>query len=1000
MDRAMFETLSGLFSEPMLLVSGSGDVVHANHDAEEFLGARALEGSRLEDLVEDEPGAVCRLLAMFSRSKQGLPGALCFRTNGGEPARVQCIGAVVRPRSRRGPALVAIRLRRRQEAMAAFTALNERISHLNREIEERTRAEASLRDVQARLHLATMAARVGMWEQDVRTGRVAWSDELEAIFGLPPGSFVGTAEAFYERVHAEDRERLRQLVQEAQERGADFEMEYRFLRTDGEERWMLARGRAFADVQGQPERLAGVGIDITDRKRQELSLKQSQEWLDVTQRSANAGSWDWHPGRGMFWSAQFCRVCGVEPGSVVPSMEAWAALVHPDDRERVMANIRRALESRGALDVEFRILHPSKGERWLSALGRTSTGREGEGGAGSLRIAGIVIDVTRRKQAEMASRFLAEAGAELASSLDYETTLRTLAEMAVPRLADWCAVDILDGDGKIRRLAVTHVDPAKVKLAVELQKRWPTNPDARQGVAAVLRTRVPEIVPEITPEMLRQGAEDEEQFRVLMDLGLRSYICAPLVLHGHVLGALTFVSAESGRRYGEDELRIAMELASRAATAIENARLYAAAQSEIAERRRAEAELARQSSIVRTVAENAASCLFWMDAEHRPTYMNPAAERVTGFTLEELRGRSLHETLHYGRADGTPYPEDQCPLVLALSEGRPLRNVEEMLIRKDGTAFPVSMNISPIVQDGEVIGGVLEFRDTSEEKLAEEELRRRAEDLARSNAELQDFAYITSHDLKEPLRGISNVARFLEEDSSDQLDEQGRERLQTLVRLSKRMYSLLDALMENARLGRVPLRLDDCDMNEVAEDAVHSLGRLLEAEHAVVQIGPMPRLRCDRAMAMQLLVNLVTNAVQFNTSDPRRVEIGTLEGGVPGRTAVLYVRDNGIGIAGQHLASIFRMFRRLHHREQYGGGIGFGLTIAKRIVERHGGRIWAESEPGRGTTFYFTLQPGRHDGPTGERDMECKPESVAPSHRPRLLTEDGSAAKGHLLPAS
>jgi PAS domain S-box-containing protein len=824
MDRAAFENFARMFHEPLLLVSAAGEVLCANPAVESLSGGEGLIGRTLQDLVADEPAVVGRQLEAFSRSAVGISGSFRWRQAGGTVQHLRCEGAALVPGDENTP--LAIRLQPGVEAMA-FTSLNERIDVLSDEVQERCRVEQSLRE--------------------------------------------------------------------------------------------------------------------------------SREWLRFTQSCARAGSWEYEiPGGRLVWSEEFYKLVGLEPEPVEPAAVSWELITHPDDRQRVTLESRKVVENGGELNIEFRVYHAEKGELWISAVGRTVYGEDGR----PLRLAGIAIDITERKRAEVATRFLADAGAELSSSLDYEATLRKVARMVVPRLADWCAVDIRDFDGPLRRLAVTHIDSAKARLAHEVASRWPTDLQASRGLGAVLRTGTPEIAPEITDAMLVEGARDAEHLAALRSLGLRSYLCVPLTAHRRTLGAITFVSAESGRRYNEDDLRIAMELASRAATAIENARLYAAAQAEIAERKRAEEQLARQSEVTRAVTHNAASCLIMIDEHGRPTYMNPAAEATTGYTLEELADRPLQQSLQRVRVDGEAVAQQASPLITALSSAAPVQGVEDVFVRKDGRFFPASCSVSPILQESRRLGAVLEFRDITAERLAQEELRRHAEDLARSNAELQDFAYITSHDMKEPLRGISNYASFLLEDYGDVVGEDGREKLRTLVRLSKRMYALLDALMEHGRLSRLALKITECDLGEVAAEAVESLQDLIEAEGTEVTIGPLPVVRCDRALAVQLFGHLLKNAICFNTSGHKQVEIGATECGSATEAAVIHVRDNGIGIAPQHLDTIFRMFKRLHHRDQFGGGIGVGLPIARRIVDRHGGQIWAESAGSEGSTVYFTLVPG------------------------------------------
>ncbi len=209
--------------------------------------------------------------------------------------------------------------------------------------------------------------------------------------------------------------------------------------------------------------------------------------------------------------------------------------------------------------------------------------------AGNLRgFVKVARDVTERKRMEDAQRFLARAGETLASSLDYRATLSGVADLAVPDLADWCAVDVVGEDGSLERLAVAHQDPEKVRLAYELQERYPSDPEAPRGVHHVLRTGQPEMMSEIPVELLDQAAQNEEHREIIGKLGLRSYMVVPLIARGKTLGAISLVTAESGRMYGEADLRLAEELARRAALAVDNARLYEDAQKEITYRERAE----------------------------------------------------------------------------------------------------------------------------------------------------------------------------------------------------------------------------------------------------------------------------------------------------------------------------------------------------------------------------------------------------------------------------
>jgi PAS domain S-box-containing protein len=248
----------------------------------------------------------------------------------------------------------------------------------------------------------------------------------------------------------------------------------------------------------------------------------------------------------------------------------WLDAVHPDERDAVAAAWRDALREKRVLEVEYR-MRRADGE-WRRVSVRAVPLLEEDGRVREW--VGATTDVTDRRRVEEGRDFLVEASRVLASSLDYEQTLRTVAALAVPVLADWCAVDVLTDDGELRRLAVQHTDPAKVRMVQEIEARWPTRTDTPYGLAHVVRTGQAEMMPHIPEELLTANAQDPEHLRLIRELGLRSYVCVPLVARGKVLGALSLVHAESGRSYDAADLSLAEELARRAAVAIDNARLF------------------------------------------------------------------------------------------------------------------------------------------------------------------------------------------------------------------------------------------------------------------------------------------------------------------------------------------------------------------------------------------------------------------------------------------
>jgi two-component system, chemotaxis family, sensor kinase Cph1 len=239
-------------------------------------------------------------------------------------------------------------------------------------------------------------------------------------------------------------------------------------------------------------------------------------------------------------------------------------------------------------------------------------------------------------------------------------------------------------------------------------------------------------------------------------------------------------------------------------------------------------------------------------------------------------------------------------------------------------------------------------------------------ELERSNIELDSFAYVASHDLKEPLRGIHNYSTFLIEDYGDRLGTDGTEKLATLIRLTQRMENLINSLLHYSRCGRAELIFQSVDLNELIKSVIDAIkiSRPAPVEFQIPR--PLPIVNCDRTYITELFTNLISNAIEYNDRDQKTIEIGyILSDNIDKKTSeslslhpnqtIFFVKDNGIGIRPKHLETIFKIFKRLHPVQKYGSGTGAGLTIARKIVERHSGKITVESTVGEGSTFYFTF---------------------------------------------
>ena len=237
-----------------------------------------------------------------------------------------------------------------------------------------------------------------------------------------------------------------------------------------------------------------------------------------------------------------------------------------------------------------------------------------------------------------------------------------------------------------------------------------------------------------------------------------------------------------------------------------------------------------------------------------------------------------------------------------------------------------------------------------------DELAQTNQKLAQSNAELDAFAYIASHDLKEPLRGIHNFSHFLKEDYGDLLPTEGQEHLDTILKLSRRMEALINSVLYYSHVGRLELTYHACDLNLLLREVLEALHLRIEETRAEIRVPRLlPDVFCDRVQMSEVFHNLINNALKYNDKAEKWVEIGCLDAATETSPKIFYVKDNGIGIEAEQHETVFHIFKRLHGRDEYGGGSGAGLTIARKIVERHDGRLWVKSTLSAGSTFYFTL---------------------------------------------
>ncbi|HET6510728.1 MAG TPA: ATP-binding protein, partial [Candidatus Kapabacteria bacterium] len=659
-------------------------------------------------------------------------------------------------------------------------------------------------------------------------------------------------------------------------------------------------------------------------------------------------------GRVNYLNEQWVQFTGVSrEESYTMTLESF---IHPEDNEAIMPRWAEAAQTGSEFEAEIRLRNRDGVYEWV--LVRAIAFRDEEGKL--VQWIGTSTPLNEQKRSRENLRLLAESSEILASSLDYETTLRSVAQLAVPSLADWCTVDMVNADGKVDRLAVAHVDPEKIKWSYELEKRYPADWDAPTGVPNVIRTGKSEYYPNIPPELLAAGARDAEHLRILEEIGFTSAMVVPLVARDFVVGAMTFVSAESGRHYTEEDLALAEDIGRRAGIAIDNAWLYRKAQEELEERKRAEEEVRLSESRFRALVEQSPLAIQIYAKDGYCLQANSAWEKLFDTPRKSLDGYNILEDRQAIDTGMRPYIDRAYQ---GESVAVPPIYYDPAANGREGRARWLRSFMYPVKQDEEVREVAVILEDVTD-RLEFEEALRKAKDAAEAANQAKDkFLAILSHELRTPLTPVLTTVQILEMDEN--FPDEYRGWLDIIHRNVELEARLIDDLLDLTRIskGKLKLNREKIDLHRLIEHVVEIYRGEIESKKLTVRtelLAERSIVDGDPARLQQVLWNLVKNAVKFTPLGGTIVVRSRNDGDV----LHIEVEDTGIGIDPTVLPRIFDAFEQGEQTvTRHFGGLGLGLAISKNLVELHGGRIAAKSHGrNRGSTFIVDLATISGDG--------------------------------------
>lgn len=716
------------------------------------------------------------------------------------------------------------------------------------------------------LELAENVAGVGSWWIDLIKDTAYWSKQVYLIHGVTPEEHKPDLESGINFYHPDDRDLVQRYVTDAIEKKQSFDFELRILRPDNSVRWVHSKGGCRTNNKGVAIGIYGIFQDITERRKTEEQLRESEERFELAVKGSSVGLWDWNVNtNALYWSPRYKEIASITDDAFVPDLSEFENRLHRNDHDYVMKCLQNHLESGEPYDLEYRFLQESGEYIWIHARGQAIWDNEGN----PLRMAGSVNDIHAKKQTER--RF--ELAVKAANSgiwdwLDVEADVQWWS----PRFYHLLGYE----DGEL------EANLANFKALL--------HPDDLGRTFALVK------------EHFEGNAAFDLEYRLKTKSGTYRWF----------------------QGYGEvqlDEDGAPMRMVGSI--------------TDIQSRKKAEDTIAWQVKAL----DNAINGIAVLDHNGCFTYMNQANAKIYGYDApEDLYGQPW-QTL-YNKASIEIMETQYMPL---LAENGYWHG-DTLGKKKDGTSIYTDLGLTAL-DDG---GLICVCQDATDRVRMSNSLKLHVASIERSNKELDDFAYVASHDLKAPLRAIDNLATWIIEDANEVLPEESKTHLGQLRQRVNRMEELLHDLLEYSRAGRVKSHVEEIDTSKMTHEVIELLS---PTESFVFDVMPgMPSIISERSPIQQVFLNLIGNAIKHHDRSDGLISISCTD---LGALIEFSVSDDGPGIPKEFHERIFLLFQTLKPRDEVEGS-GMGLSIIKKLIHHHQGSIRVVSEEERGTTFFFT----------------------------------------------
>lgn len=848
-------------------------------------------------------------------------------------------------------------------ASFAFYLLRKTEEHrqgLENEVRQRQQVERNLARAQE-------ISKTGNWVLALSAHEMRWSDEVYRILGCDPNNTVPRFERFLESVHPEDRNFVEKEILKGLNEGTAFNLTHRIIRPDGVVRMVKQRSEIYLDNKGKPARILGTLQDITDQREAENLATRFGRIVDKSFNEI------------YIFDAATLKFTQVNLGARLNlrySMEELSKMTpldikpeyNPEEIEKLIAPLKNGSES----IIVFETVHQRKnGSRYpveiRLQLSRSETPPQ---------FVAIAQDLTDRKRTEnLFSRAYKDLEqkvhertfnlAKLNKDLHVEITERKKALEALQtsehRLSE-IMDNVVDGIITIDDEGIVH----SFNRAVEQIFGYPAEEVIGQNIKMLMTE------------------PDKSQY----DGHLKKY---KKTGRSTILGVRRVVT---GRK--KDGTAFSLELSVNE-TIVDNKRLLTGLLRDLTEKEKYERELAetrktRDELLNRyhLILDAAGDGVYGLDMNGYTTFVNPAAQKMLGYTEKELVGKSQHALIHHSTAEGRPYPVEKCPIYATFKDGEIHHVNDEVLWKKDGTQFPVEYFTTPIREGGRLVGAVVTFRDITDRKQAEQELIQARDEAERANQAKSKFLSQMSHELRTPLNAILGFSQLIDTNPKEPLTHAQQMGVGEILKAGRHLLDLINEILDLARIetGNLSLSIEDINLNDLVEELLTLTLPLAQNKnvelYSYVALEGELYVRADRVRLKQVLLNLISNAIKYNKVngsvklDARENSDGMIE---------ISVSDTGQGISEDNLPNLFQPFNRLGSEHSAVEGTGIGLTITKQLIECMDGSVRVESKSKDGSVFTITV-------PKGEKDLASEELFLEPVLKD---TEKGKEKKKYVI---